>query len=96
MTKIEPLPGRDGILLARLIELARQLQQDAGDEPFVLALRYAQQFLELPEMTDASRLLHRLERFGWLHCERLGTKSVPGGPPGQPTLWRFKSIEDRL
>jgi hypothetical protein len=48
MTKIEPLPGRDGVLLARL-ELARQLQQDAGDEPFVLAVRYAQQFLELPE-----------------------------------------------
>jgi hypothetical protein len=84
----QALPRHDGIFLARLIALARELQRDARGEPFGLAVKFAQNFLELPELASASRLLRELERRHVLECVRRGTRDTPEAK-GVPSLYRF-------
>jgi hypothetical protein len=74
---VEPLPGRDGLLLAKTIALGRELQHGSNGEPFVLTVRYVQNYLELPDQAQASAIVRQLERRGFLHCERRGTKTTP-------------------
>ena len=92
---IEPLPGRDGLLLAKTIVLARELQRNSNGGPFVMAVCYVQQYRELSDLSRASEILRQLERRGFVHCERRGTKSTDD-QPGVPTLWRFRPVKERL
>jgi hypothetical protein len=92
---VEPLPGRDGLLLSKTIVLARELQRNSNGEPFVMAVRYVQHYLGLSELNQASQILRTLERRGFLYSERRGTKATPD-TPGQPTPWRFCPVEQRL
>ena len=71
--------------------LAAQAQRAAGPgKSFRLAVRHVQNMLGLSDQAEASRALRTLEKQGILLCIERGTKTVPGGPPGKPTLWQFR------
>jgi len=80
----------DGRLAGRLIALCRELQRDAGDgQPFSCPVRFAQSFLRVGQIAQASGLLRTLEFRGILQCVRRGTMTR-GEIRGLPTLYRFK------
>jgi hypothetical protein len=86
---VEPLPGHDGIFLAKLIALCRELQRDMGDQAFKCPVRFVQHFLELNDVAHASNLLRSLERRSVLKCVRRGS-ATKDNVPGQPSLYRFR------
>jgi len=86
--QVQPLPGFQGGLLAKLIVLLRELQADAGEKAFICPVKLAMHFLQLTSLAHASGLLRSLEYRGILYCVKRGT-ATRGDVQGTPTLWRF-------
>ena len=91
--KVQPFDGYDGLLLARLAVLCRELQRDAGDQPFRCPVRFVQAFFDLGQVAHASNLLRQLEVRDLIKCVRRGTQTK-GDVRGVPSLYRLN--EDAL
>ena len=66
--QVEPLPGHDGLLLARFVVLVEETKRETLGQPFRLSVRLVQNCFQLEQMSDAEGLLRQLERRGFLKC----------------------------
>jgi hypothetical protein len=84
------VPGRDGDeTVAALAALCRELQREAGGQPFICPVTLAQQFLGVKGRATAAWFLTVLEDEKVIECVDRGIPNKRG-VKGKPTLWRYK------